>query len=241
MMMLIDFLCPLLSSCACVIGLLKKNRILVVVDSAIRGRGLSIDQSSLLQSLRMAAPAAQPNSSVSSSALQYSRPGLSRLFTQQQPPPLRPSGVSLILDSRDSVWTSPTEAHWEIRLASALHLHPELVYELQVDFFQCKLNGEAAPASTDKVCPFFIVSKTLCLPQIVGPRRLEVLGVASYQPAGEFVEYQRGPYSTLNIRNLDSTPTVDVQLTDRFGKPLPADLFDRSVPVTLGIHLQPTS
>lgn len=150
-----------------------------------------------------------------------------------------PSAVSLILDARDSVWRSHSEAHWEIRLGAALPLHPEHTYKLQLDFFQCALLTQKALASLDKVCPFFVVSKTLCLPQVVGPRRLEVLGVASYRPAADIVEYQRVPFTTLNIRNLDSNPPVDVQLTDRFGTPLSKDLFDQTIPVVLGIRLIP--
>ena len=160
-------------------------------------------------------------------------------WKHQIPAALNYSGdISLVLDSRDAFYNSNSGAEFHVKIGEPLPLQPEGRYQVYLTRLIAHIHQHAADNDPVDTSLFYVKSKALCKQQIVGPRQLEIAGIAHYDPDRKDVFAITGPpFGSLNVRNLAFCQILDICLTDRFGDNLSEEIVDLSHPIIAVLHI----
>ena len=135
--------------------------------------------------------------------------------------------VSFLLDSKDSIYTSPLESSWALPILSKVPLRVKQNYSISVDYLKCSLT-DSSFESTEVVLPLtaYVTSKLLARGVIHGPRKLPILTVIEFDAFSRAAKYSKEPYTRLQSPTLDASRTIDISITDRLGNTLSSGIID---------------
>ncbi len=164
----------------------------------------------------------------------YSNPAIYKFGDSVQTTPASDqSETKIILDSREVIYRNLETADFTFAVATPFVLSPKKRYSIYLTHFECRLRHnecfEAGEEQKQKFLEltwhFYMVSKALCLENIINNRRLPILSPITYRPDTESVsgvDYR----GSLNVKSLLNTSLIDISLTDHLGTSLSKEFIE---------------